>query len=126
MAGLLSDIRDNNYLQPNRQFTIRGEVKYIKKETEYTEIVLSVFDYYNQEQPDEIRVYFKGNPKKIADKAIQYKQTISVIGDIIIKSRNGNVIFNGKIIEVFKVCQFNTDINARTIEVKGTNYNRGF
>ena len=124
MAGLLSEIRDNNYIQPNRCFTIRGEVRYIEKETEYTKVILSVFSYYNQETPDEIVIYFKGNPKKIADKAIRPKYNVLVMGDIIIN--NDVIFFNGKMIEVFKIMQYATELNTKSVDIKDINYDSAY
>lgn len=124
MAGLLSEIRDNNYIQPNRFFTIRGEVRYIEKETEYTKVILSVFSYYNQETPDEIVIYFKGNPKKIADKAIRPKYNVLVMGDIIIN--NDVIFFNGKMIEVFKIMQYATELNTKSVDIKDINYDSAY
>lgn len=124
MAGLLSDIRDNNYMQPNRSFTLRGDVRFIQKETEYTKVILSVFNYYKQESPDDIVIYFKGNPKKIADKAIRPKCHLLVIGDIVLNKEV--IFFNGKIIEVFKTCLYSTDINAKSVDIKDINYDGAY
>lgn len=125
MAGLLSEIRDNNYIQPNRQFNIRGDVKFIERETKFTKIVLSVFDYYyTNGQPDEITIWFKGNPKRIADKAIQPKCTVSIMGDIVIKDKN--LFFSGKIIEVFKPVEYITNGNTKNVDPNSVNYDKAW
>ena len=124
MPGLLADIRDSNSIQPNRCFTIRGDVKYIEKETDHTKVILSVFSYYNQEKPDEIVIYFKGSPKKIADKAIRYNYNILVIGDIVIN--NDIIFFNGKIIEVFRTMRYATDISTKSVDPRDINYKSAY
>jgi hypothetical protein len=123
--GIISEIRDNNYLQPNRCFTLRGDVKFIEKETQYTKVNLLVFNYYaNDGKNDDIIIFFKGNPKKIADKAIRAGCNLLVMGDIIIKDES--IFFNGKMIEVFKSGQYLTNENAKIVDAKDVNYEGAF
>jgi hypothetical protein len=121
----LYEIRDNNYLQPNRFFSIRGTVKYIEREVKYTKLILLVFSYYNIDgKPDEITVHFKGETKKTVDNIVYVPCSVSVMGDIIIKENK--IFFDGKIIEVFKRVDFVTEDNAELVDPNETNYDKAF
>ena len=122
--GTLAEIRDNNIIQPNRMFRLAGDVKYIEIETEYTKIIISVFDYYKIGEPlDNTPITFKGNAKKIADKIIKPKLYVIIEGDLVFKD---NIVhFWGKIIEVYKSGQYFTEENVKNVD-KNIGYDKAY
>lgn len=123
--GILSDIRDNNVIQPNRMFSFRGDVAYIERETEFTKILLNVFSYdHIGEKPDEIVIFFKGSPKKLADRYIEPFSNVLVMGDIVMN--NGAIFFNGKVVEIFKEAKYATDNNRSIVGSRDANYNTAY
>jgi hypothetical protein len=117
----LYDIRDNNYIQPNRFFSIRGGVEVVEREVKFTKVILSVFSYNNIEgKRDEFVIYFKGQTKKIVDKMLKHGQHCLIMGDLVMK--NGNIFLDGKIIEIFKSGDYVTEDNARLVDPSEVNY----
>jgi len=117
----LYDIRDNNYIQPNRFFSIRGGVEVVEREVKFTKVVLSVFSYLNIEgKKDEFTVFFKGQTKKIVDKMLKHGQHCLIMGDIVVK--DGKIFLDGKIIEIFKSGDYVTEDNARLVNPDEVNY----
>ena len=121
----LYDIRDNNYIQPNRFFSIRGEVVLVEREVKFSKVVLSVFSYNNIDgNKDDFTLYFKGQTKKVVDKMLKYGQHCIVMGDIVAK--DGKIFLDGKIIEIFKDAPFVTEDNVKMVSPDSTNYERAF
>ena len=122
----LYDIRDNNYIQPNRFFSIRGNVELVEREVKFTKVFLSVFSYnhIDSTSKDRILVYFKGQTKKIVDKMLKYGQSCVVMGDLVMK--DDKIFLDGKIIEIFKSADLVTEDNARMVDVKDVNYDKAF
>ena len=121
----LYDIRDNNYLQPNRFFSIRGNVEIVEREVKFTKVVLSVFNYSNIDgDKDSITVFFKGQAKKVVDKMLKYGQHCLVMGDLVIK--DGKIFLDGKIVEIFKSAEYVTENNARMVSPEDVGYEKAF
>lgn len=121
----LYDIRDNNYIQPNRFFSIRGGVEVVEREVKFTKVMLSVFSYNNIEgKRDDFVIYFKGQTKKIVDKMLKHGQHCLIMGDIVVK--DGKIFLDGKIIEIFKSGDYVTEDNVRIVDAKQTNYDNAF
>ena len=122
----LYDIRDNNYIQPNRFFSIRGSVQLIEREVKFTKIVLTVYSYNHIDSTpnDKITIFFKGQTKKIVDKMLKHDQHCLVMGDIIVKDEK--VFLDGIIIEIFKSAELVTEDNARLVDPSEVNYDKAF
>ncbi len=121
----LYDIRDNNYIQPNRFFSIRGKVELVEREVKFTKVVLSVFSYLNIDgKSDEFTVFFKGQTKKVVDKMLKYGQSCLVMGDLI--NKDGKLFLDGKLIEVFKSADLVTEDNARMVSPGDVSYDKAF
>ena len=119
------DIRGNNNLQPNRTFNIRGEVKMIEREAKFTRIKLLVFNYYHIDGfLDEITIHFKGGAKRLVDSVVEPHNTLLVIGDIILS--NGNIFFDGKIIEVYKTVDYIIENKTRFVDPGQVNYDASY
>lgn len=121
----LYDIKDNNVIQPNRFFSLHGQVIYIEKEVKFTKIVLAVFDYNKiDSKPDEITVHFKLPAKRVVDMMIQPHSFVIVMGDIVVK--DGKTFFDGKVIEMYKGTELIKEDNVRYVDPKEANYDRAF
>lgn len=121
----LYDIRDNNYIQPNRFFSIRGGVEVVEREVKFTKVVISVFSYLNIEgKKDEFTVFFKGQTKKIVDKMLKHGQHCLIMGDIVIK--DGKIFLDGKIVEIFKSAEYVTENNTRMVSPEDVGYDKAF
>jgi hypothetical protein len=122
----LYDIRDNNYIQPNRFFSIRGQVVMVEREVKFTKVFLSVFSYNHIDSvsKDKILVYFKGQTKKIVDKMLKHDQHCGIMGDIVMK--DDKIFLDGKIIEIFKSADLVTEDNARMVNPSEVNYDKAF
>jgi hypothetical protein len=119
------DIRDNNVIQPNRMFSIHGEVAFIDKEVQYTKLILNVFNYdHANKKPDQLTVHFKLPAKKVVDMMVKLHSFVIVMGDIIVK--DSKIFFDGKIIEFYKETGLITEENAKYVDPKEANYDRAF
>lgn len=121
----LYDIKENNVIQPNRSFTLHGEVIYIEKEVKYTKIILNVFDYNKiGGKPDEITVHFKLPAKRVVDMMMEPHNFVIVMGDIVIKE--GKVFFDGKVVEIYKYTGLITFDNVRYVDPSEAGKDRAF
>ena len=121
----LYDIRDNNYLQPQRFFSIRGKAKIVEREAKWTKVTLEVFSYLAIEgKPDELIVHFRGQTKRIIDNMVKTGQYLLVMGDIIMKAEK--VYLDGKIVELYKDMQLISEDNAKIVSPNDTNYENAF
>lgn len=122
---MIQDVRDNNYLQPNRYFNIRGEVKYVEKESEYSKIIVKVFNYYDiDNEPDEVIIFFRNETKKVIDRMVKPHVHVSVMGDILIKDKK--IYFDGKVVEIYKTCIYQMESHAKVVDPKDTSYDKAF
>lgn len=118
-------MRTETCFQPNRMFIIRGKIVGINTELKFTRVILSVHNYFSPNwKPDELTVYFKGESKRDADTMIFIGHTISVTGDIVVK--NGNIFFNGKVIEAFKTAELVQVPKVKYIEPDDISYDGAF
>ena len=114
-----------SYFQPNRFFIVRGLVIGLNVELYYTKVVLSVLNYLDKDfKSDEITVYFKDEAKREADKMIDMKKSVSVIGDIVVK--DGAIFLNGKIIEVFNTMEMAKAPKTKYIRPEDIGYESAF
>jgi len=121
----LYDIRENNYLQPNRYFSLKGEIVYVEKEINYTKIIVMVLNYNDLKgKQDRITVHFRGTTKKVVDGMIALHQHIFVMGDILTK--DGKLGLDGKIIELYKTTDHVIDDNTKVVDPKDVNYDAAY
>jgi hypothetical protein len=121
----LHDIRDLNYIQPNRMFSVRGIIVYIEKEVKYTKVVLDVMNYNDIDGPsDQLIVFFKGSAKKVADTAMSAEMGVIILGDLLWKK--DRVYLDGKIFEVFKSMKLSTASNVFNVSPGDANYDTAY
>lgn len=120
----IADIRTNNYIQPNRMFQISGDVRSIEREPKITKVVLNVFSYFRDGRTDQITVWFKGVTKQIVDNMVAPHIAMHVMGDIVVK--DGQIFFDGKIIEIYKGFEIPIFNNVKSVKPDEVNYNPSF
>lgn len=120
----IADIRTNNYIQPNRMFQISGDVRSIEREPKITKVVLNVISYFRDGRTDQITIWFKGVTKQIVDNMVAPHIAMHVMGDIVVK--DGQIFFDGKIIEIYKGFEIPIFNNVKKVGADETNYKPSF
>ncbi len=119
------ELRDINYVQPNRMFSIRGDIRVIEKELKYTKVTINVLNYNDIDgRKDQFVVHFKGPVKKLADLMMEAHNGVVIMGDIIFKTEK--IFFDGKIFEVYKTNDLVMGKMVKPVGPGETNYKSAF
>lgn len=118
-------IRDNNCIQPNRMFALRGKVVYVEKEVDFSVVKLLVYNYQDIDgKQDDFIIYFRKDTKKIIDAMVIAGLYVSVMGDMI--KKGSEIFLEGKTVEIFKDCPMVKEVQSQLTDPQFTNYDRAF